>query len=614
MNKIDTLAVNTLRINGVAAVNKANSGHPGIVLGAAPMIHTIFSRFLKFDAKNPKWIARDRFVLSAGHGSALLYAQLRLLNLISEEDLQNFRKLGSITPGHPESHLTPGVEVTTGPLGQGVAMAVGMALAEEHLRAKFPEISHYTYVICGDGDLQEGVCMEAMSFAGKQELSKLIILHDSNDIQLDTAVSKVNSDNLQMRMKAINWNYIKVENNDAEEIALAIQTAQKNDRPTFIEVKTIIGEGATKQGTSEVHGAPLGNDFETVKKHFNWSLGDFEVPIEVKNFYNEIAIKNANIYANWKASDELKKYLENSSKKISINVDLKQDDATRNSSGAIIKWLNTNVETWIGGSADLSGSTKVAGGDNEFNKQNRKGRNILFGVREFAMAAIGNGIAAHSVLKPFVSTFFVFSDYLKPAIRLASLMKLPTVFIFTHDSIFVGEDGPTHQPIEHIAMMRSIPGVTFYRPADEKEVLGAYEEALNSRKTSVIALTRQNIKTLKQTDKEKIKRGIYSLIDNKAKWTLVASGSEVANIVTLANELKVNAVSISNAKGDVWWDTNFAISIECGSTYGLAKFAKYNIGLDSFGESGEGNAVYKYFGLDLDSLREKINKIISKNS
>lgn len=608
----DQLAINTLRINGVAAINKANSGHPGIVLGAAPIVHTLFTRHINFDPKNPKWINRDRFVLSAGHGSALLYAELRLLGLISEEDLKNFRQLGSLTPGHPESHLTAGVDATTGPLGQGIATATGLALAETHLAAKFKEISHYTYVVCGDGDLQEGVAMEAMSFAGQQKLNKLIILHDSNDIQLDTPVNKVFKDILKKRMEAINWNYILVKENTTEAIDAAIIAAKTSDKPTFIEVKTIIGEGATKQGTSDVHGAPLGSDFTKVKEYYGWTHFDFEVPAEVTALYKETIFKRgAKAHASFKASKALIAF--STVNPIEINLELKKDDATRNSSGAVIKHLNTTVPQWIGGSADLSGSTKAAGADGNFSPENRLGRNILFGVREFAMAAIGNGIALHSFLKPFVSTFFVFSDYLKPAIRLAALMQLPTTFIFTHDSIFVGEDGPTHQPIEHIAMMRSIPNVNFIRPADESEVKGAYELALNSVSTpTVIALTRQNIVSLTETSQSKVQKGLYHTVKNsKSDWTLVASGSELANATILAKELGLNAVSISNAKGKVTWDQSKAISIEAASTYGLGKFAKFNLGIDTFGESGEGNAVYKYFKLDQANIKKQITKIIN---
>ena len=605
-------AIDTLKINGVSAINVANSGHPGIVLGSATMVHTIFTKHLNFDPKNPKWVNRDRFILSAGHGSALLYAELRLLGLISEEDLRNFRQLGSITPGHPEYGMTPGVESTTGPLGQGIGIGVGLALAEESLKSRFNEINHFTYVLCGDGDLQEGVAMESLSFAGQQQLSKLIILHDSNDIQLDTPVKEVFSDNMKKRMESIHFEYILVKENSEEAINAAIMQAKKSNKPSFIEVKTIIGDGASAQGTSSVHGAPLGNDIEIVKKNLNWKEDGFFVPEEVKKHYQETIFKRgAEAFSNFKESEGLKKFLQ--SKQIEINIKLEKNQATRVTSGEVIKHLNETQINWMGGSADLSGSTKAAGGDGVFSIKNRKGRNILFGVREFAMGSIANGMALHSNFKPFISTFFVFSDYMKPSIRLAAIMKLPVTYVFTHDSIFVGEDGPTHEPIEHIAMIRSIPNVNFIRPADENEVKGAYELAFNNKTTpTVIALTRQNIKSLNETSKEKIQKGIYKVVDNDSEWNIIASGSELSNAIEIAKELKVNAVSISNAIGNVSWDVTKGITIEAATTYGLGKFGIYNFGIDTFGESGEGSQVYKHFKLDKTSLLTIIKNIINK--
>ncbi len=607
----EQLAINTLRINGVAAINKANSGHPGIVLGSAPMVHTIFTKHLRFDPANPTWVNRDRFVLSAGHGSALLYAELRLLGLISEKDLMNFRQLKSKTPGHPEFGHTKGVDTTTGPLGQGIATAVGMAVAEESLRARFKEIHHHTYVICGDGDLQEGVAMEAMSFAGFQGLSKLIVLHDSNDIQLDTPVNHVFSENLKMRMEAIGWDYQLVKQNDPKLIDKAIKKAKASNKPSFIEVKTIIGEGATKQGTSAVHGAPLGNDFETVKEYYDWTHGEFEVPSEVQSLYDKVIKNGAKAFKSFKQSTELKAFLTSKKTKITLKID--KNVATRVSSGEVIEHLNHNMPNWIGGSADLVGSTKAKGGNGDFTKSNRKGRNILFGVREFGMAAIANGIALHSNFKPFVSTFFVFSDYLKPAVRLAALMGLPVTYIFTHDSVFVGEDGPTHEPIEHLAMLRSIPNVNVIRPADEKEVIGAYEVAVNSKGTpTVIVLTRQNIVSQDKTSIAGVTKGAYNIHKGTKPWTLVASGSEVANAVEIAKELKLNVVSIPNTTtAKATWNVDKAISIEAATTWGMAKFAKHNIGIDRFGESGEGSKVYASLGLDKASLIKKIKAIMS---
>ena len=608
---MDNLAINTLKVNSIAAIEAANSGHPGIALGAATIIHTLFTKHLVFDPKHPDFINRDRFILSAGHGSSLLYSTLRILDLIEEKDLKNFRKLGSKTPGHPEYKWTKGIEATTGPLGQGISMAIGMAVAEENLRAHFNEINHYTYVLVGDGDLQEGVANEALQFAGFQKLSKLIVLHDSNDIQLDTKVSSVTNIIRKDFMESIGFDYQLVKENTVQAIDKAIANAKKTDKPSFIEIKTIIGEDAEGAGTSSVHGAPLGPDkFNKLKERLNWKDGDFYLPKEVKALYeNTIFKRGKKAYKNFKISTELKSFLKD--KKVNIILNLDKNTATRVTSGEIIKYLNDNDDRWIGGSADLSASTKAAGGDGVFDPSNRKGRNILFGVREFAMGAIANGIALHSNFRPFVSTFFVFSDYMKPSIRMAGLMSLPTTFIFTHDSVYVGEDGPTHEPIEHIATMRSIPNVTFIRPADEKEVIGAYERALNSEKSpTVIALTRQNIKSLKETSKDKVQSGIYKLHQGSSGWTLVASGSELSNALEIGIELNMNVYSISNATGNIEWDITKAISIEAATTYGLGKFALYNIGIDTFGESGDGNEVYAKLGLDKNSLRKKIIKIM----
>ena len=608
---VNKLAIDTLKISGVAAVNEANSGHPGIVLGAAPIMHTLFTKHINFSVENPNWVNRDRFIMSAGHGSALLYAQLRLMGLIETEDLKNFRKFGSITPGHPELGMTPGVEATTGPLGQGIAMGVGVALAEVHLNSKFPEIDHFTYVLCGDGDLQEGVAYEAMSFAGKQNLSRLIVLYDSNDIQLDTSTDKVWAGNVKERVEANNWTYILVEDGESVvDIDAAINEAKKSDKPTLIEIKTVIGRGATKEGTSGVHGAPLGDDIKMVRESLGWTADDFAIPQEVSDIYKNIVIERGiQEFRKWKPSPELEEFLAFEGHNIELSID--GNKATRDSSGAVIKYLNENVEQWIGGSADLSSSTRAAGGDGAFSKENRRGRNILFGVREFAMAAIGNGIALHSNLRPFVSTFHVFSDYLKPAMRLSSLMKLPVTYVLTHDSVFVGEDGPTHQPIEQNAMIRSIPGMEFFRPGDAKEVVGAYNFALNNKKPVAIALTRQGLNDQIETDGDKVQSGPYNLVDNGSEWTIVASGSEIDSAIQAAKELGLNAVSISNSKGEVNWDTQKAISIEAGTTFGMKQFAKYNFGIDTFGESGEGSKVYEHFKLDYNSVVSRIKEIIN---
>jgi transketolase len=508
----------------MVAINKANSGHPGIVLGAAPMMHALYTNHLNIDVKNPKWINRDRFVLSAGHGSILQYAINHLSGFkISLEDIKNFRQPGN-TPGHPEYGHTDGIEVTSGPLGQGIANAVGMAIAEAHLAAKFNKdginiIDHNTYALLGDGDLQEGVAMEAMSLAGHLGLNKLIVLFDSNDIQLDGAVNLAFSENHELKMKSIGWNYLKVEDgNDLDKINSAIKRAKKQkDKPSFIEIKTVIGYGASDQGTSKVHGAPLGlEETEKLRKTLNWNYGLFEVPEDVYEYYKKTVFnrgkrnskKWSKLYSEYKTNfpkqyEELEKYYKD------VNVDLdnfkeivtNKDDATRNVSGKIINKLSQIYPNLIGGSADLTASTKAKGSDGDFSKEHREGRNINIGVREHAMGAIINGIVLHGGLKSFGGAFFVFSDYMKPAIRLAALMNIPSIFVFSHDSIAVGEDGPTHQPIEQLVGLRAIPNLNVIRPADARETMFAWKTAIESKGSpTVIVLTRQTVNNSFETD------------------------------------------------------------------------------------------------------------------
>lgn len=607
---IDDLAVSTLKVNGVAAISKANSGHPGIVLGAAKIMHNLFSKHLIFDIENPLWVNRDRFILSAGHGSALLYAQLRSIGLLQEEDLKKFRQIDSKTPGHPEYLHTFGVEATSGPLGQGVATAVGIAVGEAHLSARFPEINHHTYVLLGDGDLQEGVANEAMQFAGTHQLNKLILIHDSNDIQLDTAVANVSKINIEKMVESYGFNYIKATN---ESFDGAIEIAKKSLKPSFIEVKTIIGEDSPNEGTSKVHGAPLNDEeFKFLKEKLNWTYDDFYLPELVRSHYEKtLHARSKKAYMDFKKSRGLEKFL--SIQKTEIVLELPKNKATRETSGLIIDFLNKNDERWIGGSADVASSTKGIGGNGDFFVTNREGKNIRFGVREFAMATIANGLALHSNFKVFVSTYFAFSDYLKPAARLSALMKLPVIYVFTHDSIQVGEDGPTHQPVEQLAMWRSIPNFNVFRPADEKEVLGSYKIALESTETpSALILTRQAIESLKETSSEKIHKGAYSIIHNlSAHWTLVSSGSDLANAYKIAKELNLNLVSIPSFKTKkIFWNVEKSISIESGTTFGWSKFAKYNIGIDSFGASGNADDVMKKFEMDYESLLQKVKKII----
>lgn len=536
MNK--NIALETLKVLGIEAIDEAKSGHPGIVLGAAPAIYTLYTKHLKATATNSKWINRDRFVLSAGHGSALLYANLHLANYnVSLSDLKAFRQLNSITPGHPEVHLTDGVDASSGPLGQGISQAVGLAIAESHLNAKFPSsINHYTYVLCGDGDLQEGVAQEALSLAGHLNLNKLIILYDSNDIQLDGPVKDAFTESLALKMNALGWNYLLVKDgSNIFKIDEAIALAKESSLPTIIEIKTIIGAGSSKAGTSSAHGAPLAHD-EVLAMRASLGGERFRAEAEAYRPYKEMQNKVDKIYHEWLSRD-IEDGFDDFFNKREISVldivpsfplGLKQ--ATRVSSGQILKEIQKHYPQLIGGAADLSSSTHVMGADGKYSPLNRLGRDLKFGVREHAMAAISNGIALYGGFKPFCGGFFVFSDYMKPALRLSSLMELEVLYIFTHDSLAVGEDGPTHQPIEQLTMLRSIPGLIVIRPADANEVRHAYQYALNVKGTPVVlVLTRQDIMSFIPDEAIALEKGAYIIGDESSDidGIIIASGSEV---------------------------------------------------------------------------------------
>jgi len=642
--------LNAIRALGIDAINKANSGHPGIVLGAAPITFALYTKIMNIDPKNSKWFNRDRFILSAGHGSALLYSVLHLSGFkVSINDLKNFRQWGSKTPGHPELGITDGVEVTTGPLGQGIAMGVGMAVAEKSLAARYNQpnyeiIDHYTYVLCGDGDLQEGVANEAISFAGKNQLNKLILLHDSNDVQLDDYVKTTQTENLTQKFQAANWNTIFVDDGeDVDAIVKAIKKAQISDKPTYIEVKTVIGLGATKQGTPAVHGAPLGSDIDRVKNYFEWKEEPFVIPNSVYKFYERTVQKRGEkAFHKWtKKFEGYQKKYPTEYKELTSAIDQKWSwnldeiinnipsgpQATRVSSGSILNNLTSQIPNMIGGSADLASSTKIAGPDGQFSPENPAGRNLMYGVREFAMTAINNGMVAHGGLLPFASGFFVFADYMKPALRLASMMKLQQLFIFTHDSVAVGEDGPTHEPIEQLAMLRSIPNMVLFRPADYQETYAAYNWALeNKTNPTTIVLSRQNLPELnhKQVLKE-VNKGAYIIDDNKqATLTLIATGSEVslaieAKKILEEKGLKVRVVSMVSREVFAQQSKKYQqtiidqktirISIEMGATYGWEKFTGdqgLNIGIDHFGESAPGETIIENFGFTPEKISKRI--------
>ncbi|WP_339022289.1 transketolase [Spiroplasma endosymbiont of Crioceris asparagi] len=639
---MDLKNITALKILGIDAINKANSGHPGIVLGAAPIIYALLKDHLNITPKNSKWINRDRFVLSAGHGSALLYSTLHLSGFnISIEDLKNFRQLNSKTPGHPEYKHTDGVECTTGPLGQGIGMGVGMAVAEAHLSSKYNKIiDHYTYVLCGDGDLQEGLSYEAISFAGRQKLNKLILLHDSNNIQLDSPVKDVQTEDLHKRFEASNWNTILVKNGDDwKAISKAIGEAKLANKPTYIEVKTVIGAGATNEGTTKVHGAPLGKDIETVKKNLNWTNAEFEIEKDVYNSYSQIMNEKEVKYLEWhKQFNSLDEKIKN---EITNNFNQKWDvdkkdimklikgetQATRVSSGNVMNYLTAKLPM-IGGSADLCESTKIKGPDGNFDIDNRSGRNIMYGVREFAMASINNGVALHGGLLPFAAGFFVFSDYMKPAIRLSALQQIQTLYVFTHDSIGVGEDGPTHQPIEQLAMLRAIPNLKVFRPADMHETIAAYIAALEYKNgPSVIVCTRQNLEELNHGKDfiKDVKKGAYIISEDKnSNVTIIATGSEVKLALDVKNKLNnenINAKVVSmpcvenyeeQSLGykDAIIDKNSNIfTIELGTTFGWEKYSFRNgksFGWNKFGFSAPFGDILKHIGFNAETISKEI--------
>ncbi len=647
-------AINAIRFLGVDAINKANSGHPGIVLGAAPMAFQLFTENLNIDVKKESWINRDRFILSAGHGSMLLYALNHLSGYkISIEDLQRFRQEGN-TPGHPEYGHTPGVETTSGPLGQGISNGVGMALAESHLAAKFNKenfniVDHYTYVLCGDGDLQEGVAMESVSLAGHLGLGKLIVLFDSNDIQLDGKVSLANSDDIKMKFEAMHWQYLKVnDGNDLSSIQKALNKAKKEkNKPTIIEVKTEIGYGTDLAGTSKAHGAAIGEaQREVLSKNLDWPYKPFEIPQDVYSYYRRrVLLRGQRIRRKW--DNLLETYKEQYPKDYQlfetyfnqdIDVDLSwfnelltsDKEATRSISGKTLNILSEKFPNLVGGSADLTGSTKAKGADGHFSKENRLGRNINFGVREHAMAAIMNGMVLHGGLKVFTGGFFVFSDYMKPSIRLAALMQIPSIFIFTHDSIGVGEDGPTHQPIEQLTGLRAIPNLNVIRPADAKETIAAWKVAVESKHTpTVIVLTRQAVKNQEKTSFEGVSEGAYIVRkeEKECQGLLMAAGSELALALEAEKVLREKGydLRVVSMPSMFAFDQNTKkyqkeilpgrakkIAIEMASSMPWYKYSKNVYGLDSFGLSAPINDVLKHFKFRVEDFVDYVEKTIKK--
>lgn len=657
---IKNLCVNTIRILSVEAIDKANSGHPGLPLGAAPMAFTLFSDIMNFNPKNSNWINRDRFILSAGHGSALLYSLLHIFGYsLTIEDLKEFRQKGSLTPGHPEYGHTEGVEATTGPLGQGVAMGVGLAMAQMHMgelfnTEDFKVFDNYTYVLTGDGCLMEGISNEASSLAGTLELSKLIMLYDSNNITIEGNTDVAFKENVRARYEALGWDTFSVEDgNDLEEIRKTIEKAKLTNKPSLIEIKTKIGYGSVVEGSEKAHGSPLKSEnTEKLKEKLNWCYNDkFYVPNEVYQYVDEVLKEKEKVEEKWNKQFEEYKikhkdlYLKlqsflNMEKPVELlNSDelynFSEDLSTREASGKILNKISKKMSNLFGGSADLAPSNKCVMENFEYFSHNTKfGANIHFGVREHAMAAIANGLFLYGGIKPFISTFFVFSDYLKPALRLSALMKLGVIYILTHDSIGVGEDGPTHEPIEQLAMIRSIPDVVVFRPCDWKETAAAWSYAINNDKhPTVMVLSRQKLKNIENTGRGALK-GAYILKDSRngnPELIIIATGSEVGIALEAADILekegrKIRVVSMPSMelfemqseeyKNKILPDSiRKRISVEALSDFGWYKYIGLDgksIGMKSFGISAPGKEIFKTFDITTERIVKESNNLLNK--
>ncbi|HDT15488.1 MAG TPA: transketolase [Firmicutes bacterium] len=660
---IEELSINTLRMLSIDMVEKAQSGHPGLPLGAAPMAYTLFSRFMRHNPSDPEWRDRDRFILSAGHGCALLYSLLHLYGYgISIEDLENFRQPGSKTPGHPEYGITPGVEATTGPLGQGFAMGVGMAIAERTLADCFngPEdkiIDHYTYGIVSDGDLMEGISSEAASFAGAMGLGKLIYLYDANHISIEGDTSITFTENVKQRFESYGWHTDKVEDgNSIEDITEAIERAKaQKTKPSLIIVRTLIGYGSPVQDTGKAHGEPLGEEnLKKTKEFYGWSADSyFYVPEEVKNNFEKMAEKGRLLQEKWEndAVEYKKKYPENAElleKYLirNINPELGENIlkfspadkpiATRAASEKIMNNIEKYMTEFIGGSADLAPSTKTKlHGYGSIGVAGGCARNLHFGVREHAMGAIINGMALHGGLIPYSATFLTFSDYMRPAIRLGALMNIHSIYIFTHDSIGLGEDGPTHQPVEHLNSLRMIPNLVVMRPADANETSAAWNWAIVNKRPIVLAFSRQNLPVLdyeKYKIFEGVERGAYVMEGNPRECGIIiaATGSEVHLALGARGELGkrgVEACVVSMPSYEIFMqqDKNYRESvfpagskkfvIEAGATYFWRMLAGENgdvMGIDTFGESGPGEKIMEKFGFTVENTVERVMSVLNK--
>ena len=652
-NQIRQMA-NAIRFLSADAIEKSQSGHPGMPLGMADVATVLFSQFIKIDPQHPRWFDRDRFVLSAGHGSMLMYSLLYLLGYedINIEDIKNFRQLGAKTAGHPEYGHLAGIDMTTGPLGQGISSAVGMALAERMLNAKFGNnlCNHYTYVINGDGCLMEGISEEAISLAGHLRLNKLIVLWDNNNITIDGTVDKANSTDQIMRFHAVGWNTIEIDGHNPSQIEKAIQQARQSDKPTLIACKTTIGFGApTKCGTSKCHGSPLGTEeIAAMRENLGWKAAPFDVPADILTAWREAGKRNEKTYADWaqNAKQAGKEFDDIINNRLPKNWDKellaleekciaeKTKVATRKASQMCLEKIVPAIPQIVGGSADLAASNLTfVEGLKTVTKDDYHGNNVMYGIREHAMGAMMNGMALHGGVLPYGGTFFVFSDYLRPAQRLAALMGLRVIYVLTHDSIGVGEDGPTHQPIEHLASYRAMPNINVFRPCDVVETAEAWRVAIENEHTpSILALSRQGLPMLRTSAKENLtaKGGyVISPCNGKRQATLIATGSEVSLAVEAQQALREEGIEVAvvsmpctelfDAQPISYQEEILGsaprIAIEAASKFGWEKYVGLQgdiIGMDGFGASGPAGELYKYFGITKEEIIDSVKNCLKK--
>lgn len=645
---------NAIRFLSADAIEKSKSGHPGMPLGMADVATVLFSKFIKLDAANPRWFDRDRFVLSAGHGSMLLYSLLYLTGYedICLDDLKNFRQLGAKTAGHPEYGHLAGIDMTTGPLGQGITSAVGMALAERIIAAKYGEdvCSHYTYVIAGDGCLMEGISEEAISTAAHLGLNKLIVFWDNNNITIDGSVNAANSTDQIKRFQAVGWNTIEIDGHNYDQIEQAVAAAQKSDKPTLVACKTQIGYGApTKCGTSKCHGSPLGEEeLAAMRQNLNWNYEPFEVPADVLEAWRAAGSRSHDAFLAWekRARAKGREFLDVIADKLPAGWDKELNElkrqavkektkvATRKASQMYLEAIVPHIPEIVGGSADLAASNLTfTSASKTVTKDDYNGNNVMYGIREHAMAAIMNGMALHGGIIPFGGTFFVFSDYMRPAMRLAALMGIRVIYVLTHDSIGVGEDGPTHQPIEHLASYRCMPNILTFRPCDVVETAEAWQIALETEdKPSLLALTRQGLPLLRTSAKVNLSaKGGYVIAgeDKKRQATIIATGSEVSLAVEAMNKLaeegiKVAVVSMPctelfDAQPIDYQEQVLGkaprIAVEAASKFGWEKYVGLEgdiIGMDGFGASGPAEELYKYFGITVEEVADAVKNCLKK--